>query len=242
MKDQHLNTLLLLISSLAMAFVTGCFPKCSDEDIEFMKAVENGEVSALKSYIEKGGDPKYYCRDWTDSDGGRFSFTKYRHVGHTVLKSGSINMISYYLNIGDEEDKEFILINGLWHMKNEETARIAIKSGAHIRGFADDCVCSSDDLIPAFRFAKNLGYDFNWQDPTKDGNTLLMKYCSCIPNTGCKTADSLLSFITFLVEDLGVCTDVVNWNGKTAEDLSIDPKVKAYLDGIGIPDTGEPTH
>ncbi len=185
-----------------------------------MQAATEGDIEAVKKYLESGGDPALECFD----PKGNMIFGEERYLNQGIIASRSKPLFEYYLSYELPQDIKDLLILAALDEKDLDQIRLAVNRGGHAFWNANDCLeYYASGAIEDYDLLHEAGYDFNWQN--EDGNTLLMVHAKCRAD---ETSDELISILQFLI-DHGARTDIKNEDGRTAYDLAKNPKVKAFL-------------
>ncbi|WP_204344624.1 hypothetical protein [Psychroserpens algicola] len=218
----NLKTLLKISPVIIVLFFSSCDKRCNREELKVYKAAEEGNLEVVKNYLENGGDLLLDCYDGTS--GGKFNVYGVE-LYIPICKSGSKELVTYYL----EQDIPQHIKNDMLHIfladKNEVLLRVMIENeGRLVYGKECYAMSLSEELLPLTK----TDYDFNWID--SNGNTILMNYALC--EKVFEGNDAFLETIRFLVENAGVRTDIKNKDGKTAKELAVNPKIKAYLESL----------
>jgi len=221
MKLNHQNIFLVVALMFSLSSCDSIYNficcGCSEEDFALFVSVADDDLEALKTYLENGGDPEFKC-----FDGRGRGFGAWSHLYWKVEESSSVEMVQYYIgydlpqNIKDEMLETFV------GREEIELARLLVDVDAHISSVASNCLEEYWEKIQ-YEVLVSVGYDFNWQDD--NGNTLLMLHAKCRADD---TSDELIAILQFLIEH-GASTNIKNDNGKTAYDIAVNPKVKAFL-------------
>ncbi|WP_204344623.1 hypothetical protein [Psychroserpens algicola] len=221
---KSLKTLLRISIVFTVLCFYSCEERCSSEELQVLSAAENADINAIKSYFENGGDVLLECLD-ASSEGGRYGSAK--ALMFAVCRSKSKELITYFL----EQNPPQYIKNDMLHFflaeQNEALFRFMIKNNGHITYGKD---CFGIDVSDNLELFKKADYNFNWINPV-DGNTILIDYALC-EATYEGADDEILKTIKFLVEEVGVRTDIKNKDGKTAKELAVNPKIKAYLESL----------
>ncbi|WP_460220274.1 hypothetical protein [Psychroserpens sp. MEBiC05023] len=221
--SKNLKTLLKISLVIIVLFFSSCDKRCNREELKIYKAAEEGNLEVVKNYLENGGNLLLDCYDGTSGGFNPYGAGLY----FSICKSNSKELITFYL----KQDLPQEVKNEMFHYfladKNEALLRLVIKNNGHAF-FGKKCFGFdlTEQLVPL----KKAGYDFNWIDPS-DGNNIVMNYALC-EATYEGADDEILKTIKFLVEEVGVRTDIKNKDGKTAKELAVNPKIKAYLESL----------
>ena len=211
--------LLQSCDNTGLAIFNTVFCGCNEEEIALYEAVERGDLGALRAYLEGGGEPTLKCYADVGRSDGFWDYLYYK-----VALSNSTEMVKYYIGFNLPQKIKDDLLGAFVNKQNTELTRLLVDSDAHRFRNADGCLQSYyEEILKEYELLVDVGYDFNWQND--DGNTLLMLYSKCWADD---SSEKLITILQFLV-DHGAKTDIKNNDGKTAYDVAVNPKVKAFL-------------
>jgi len=191
--------------------------ECSEKDLALFNAVEEGNLDALRSYLENDGDPVYKC-----FYGPGRGFGMWRYLHSAISANSSVELVRYYLSYPLQENLKDEMLEQFVGREDADLTQLLVEEGAHVSNVASNCLERFWEQKEYEVLAK-AGYNFNWQDD--DGNTLLMLHAKCFADS---TSDELITIVQFLIDN-GARTDLKNNDDKTAYDLAVNPKVKEFL-------------
>ena len=136
----------------------------------------------------------------------------------------SIELTKHYLGYNASQKIKDDFLESFVSEQQPSLIRLMVDSGGHIQYVARNCLERfSDEITIEYKLLYDTGYDFNWQDDK--GNTLLMLHAKCWADD---TSNELITILQFLI-DHGARTDIKNKDGKTAYELAVNSKAKAFL-------------
>jgi len=159
-----------VISSIVLIFIlihasssVHALSICFDNDRALFSDITNGDVAALKKYIDQGGDPNFSCWDYSI---GRLGVT--RDLVSSVMQSGNEQMIGFLLGIKtlDQTTLDRMLDISL-HNLNLSKAKLLVENGAVFNvsrssHYFSNTYRMDDESFDIFtRYLLSIGADFS---------------------------------------------------------------------------------
>ncbi len=213
------RTLPIKYNLIFILFLISCGPNCSNEDVKIINAAKGGEIEIVRKYLEDGGDPLLTCHNYEEGKVG----TGY-NLPLSIALSDSKELLRYYLAQDIPDDTKNEMLDFILPYGNISLIKILIDNDAHISRLADLCTIEKKYVNPQINMLIKLDYNINWVDPS-DGNTLLMKYCLC---PALDESKELINTLKFLIDN-GAHTDLINNNGNSIIDLTVNKNARQFL-------------
>ncbi|WP_460220276.1 hypothetical protein [Psychroserpens sp. MEBiC05023] len=220
--SKNLKTLLKISAlTLIIVFNFSCEDSCDEKFIEVIKDAEENNQGKVLEFLENGGSAVEACYNYKSGKLGNYITLLDKSI---LLK----NLDLLHMILDHEDDISDYGLSRILRLaleqKDVSLTKKLIEKEAHLSHIEK---CDILELVDIQLLSK-LKYEFNYQDSYLN-NTLLMNIVQC---NATDENDILFYSVKYLVEEVNVKTDIKNKDGKTAEELAVNPKIKTYLESL----------